>query len=382
MVRTRRFIPLAVLALLLPNMALAQASKQSMVEVARLPAVQLHADWQAREVKASPAIKQNLATLRSRIQSEKLTFQVGYTEAMDKSLAQLTGLKVPANVAQLATQVNARAINFMKIDEAARIRYKIPPVVLSCSASQPAWDMRKQGKVTPIRNQATCGSCWDFAACAAWEVSNLIRNGATVGLSEQQILTCSGGGDCTGGWYMPVFDWMINHGVCAESACPYTHLDNPGSKAAWTALPSPNHAIAWGFVRPDAGIPSVADMKKAICAHGSVAVAFRATAGFQSYVGGIFNEHDPGPINHAVLLIGWDDAKQAWLMKNSWGTWWGDTCGYGTERGYCWIAYNSNSIGNHAAWVDAKRTAYIIPIDIIKQIDINILKSSVIPKHQ
>jgi cathepsin L len=242
--------------------------------------------------------------------------------------------------------------------------------------------MRKQGKVTPIRNQASCGSCWDFAACAAWEVSNLIRNGSSVDLSEQQILTCSGGGTCAGGWYMPVFDWMISHGVCGESACPYTHADNTASKAAWTALPSPNHAIAWGFVRPDAGIPSVADMKKAICEHGSVAVAFRATAGFQSYVGGVFNEHDPGQINHAVLLIGWDDAKQAWLMKNSWGTVWGDTCGYGTERGYCWIAYNSNSIGNHAAWVDAKRNAYIIPIDIIKQIDVHILKSTVIPKHQ
>lgn len=381
MKRTRLSHALAALALLLSSLATAQTQKK-VSEVAKLPAVQLHADWQAREVKASPAIKQNLTSLRAHILSEKLTYQVGYTEAMDKSLAQLTGLKVPANVAQLATQVNARAINFMKIDEAARVRYKIPPIVVSCSASQPAWDMRKQGKVTPIRNQATCGSCWDFAACAAWEVSNLIRNGASADLSEQQILTCSGGGDCTGGWYMPVFDWMINHGVCNESACPYTHADNPGSKAAWTALPSPNHAIAWGFVRPDAGIPSVADMKKAICAHGSVAVAFRATAGFQSYVGGVFNEHDPGPINHAVLLIGWDDAKQAWLMKNSWGTVWGDTCGYGTERGYCWIAYNSNSIGNHAAWVDAKRTAYVIPLDIIKLIDVNILKSAVIPKHQ
>jgi cathepsin L len=50
-------------------------------------------------------------------------------------------------------------------------------------------------------------------------------------------------------------------------------------------------------------------------------------------------------INHAVLLIGWDDEKQAWLIKNSWGEQWG-------EKGFAWIKYGSNNIGVFAAWVD------------------------------
>ena len=60
-----------------------------------------------------------------------------------------------------------------------------------------------------------------------------------------------------------------------------------------------------------------------------------------------------GTLNHAVTLIGWDDSKSAWLIKNSWGTGWGDTCGFGTERGYMWISYTSDNIGYAAAWVQA-----------------------------
>ncbi len=45
---------------------------------------------------------------------------------------------------------------------------------------------------------------------------------------------------------------------------------------------------------------------------------------------------------------GWDDAKQAWLLRNSWGTWWGDS-------GYAWIGYHTNNIGYGAIWVVAKK---------------------------
>ena len=65
-----------------------------------------------------------------------------------------------------------------------------------------------------------------------------------------------------------------------------------------------------------------------------------------AYKGGVFNEKTEGKVGHVVLLIGWDDDRQAWLVKNSWGEKWG-------EKGFGWIKYGSNNIGQFAAWIDA-----------------------------
>ncbi len=326
---------------------------------------QLHPDYQHREAAAPAAAKVQLSELRANIVAQKFTFSVGYTAAAEKDLKQLCGTVIPANLAQIATEVNAKSLDQIRMYDVKRAEFvKLNPhfkfiIRPTCSASASKWDERAAGKVTPIRDQSACGSCWDFAAVGAWEISNRMVNGTNVDLSEQQILTCAGAGSCGGGWYMPVFNWMISHGVAPETACPYQHNDMASMKPAWTGLPSPNKAVAWGFVGPSGGIPTVAQIKQAICTHGSVAVAVYATSAFQHYVGGVFNEHDTTHgINHAVVLIGWDDTKQAWLMRNSWGTSWGDTCGYGAEKGYMWISYNSNNIGYASAWVQAKHGSY------------------------
>jgi cathepsin L len=320
-----------------------------------------------REAAAPEQIRQELQQLRTVIAEKNLHFQVGYTKAMDIPLDQLAGTRFPPpdQLKPLAERVNARAVQLLKFDSSARAKFlsvnpqaeiekQIPP---NCE-SLPEFDWRKQGKVTPIRDQRACGSCWDFSAMAAFESSELIRNNLSTDTSEQQVLDCSGGGSCAGGWYMPVFDWTIKHGVGKEADDPYTAT----SGACKTGMNSPFQAVAWGFVQADGGIPTVPALKQAICKYGANSVAVEATAAFQAYVGGVFDEHDTSHgINHAVALVGWDDSKKAWLMKNSWGTDWGETGGYGSERGYMWIAYDSNNIGYHAAWVLAKSSSYVLP---------------------
>lgn len=70
-----------------------------------------------------------------------------------------------------------------------------------------------------------------------------------------------------------------------------------------------------------------------------------ATLAFQGYKSGVFNENaNDNGINHAIVIVGWDDAKGAWRIKNSWSTGWG-------EAGYMWIKYGSNDIGYAATWV-------------------------------
>lgn len=176
----------------------------------------------------------------------------------------------------------------------------------------------------------------------AYEASYGIANNIQIDVSEQHALNCVKPGTCDGGWYQWVFAWMISDGVADETALPYRGQEGtctPGVK-------SPYRAAVSGFVSDQVRIPTAEQIKEAICAHGPVAVAVNATPAFAAYTGGVFNENDPGEINHAVLLVGWDDDKGAWLLKNSWGASWG-------EGGYMWIAYTSNSIGTMAAWVHA-----------------------------
>lgn len=318
-----------------------------------------------REQAASPEIRSTLSNLREQVIARKFAFTVGYTAAMDRKLEQLAGTRAPENLPALAAKQNDLARQVLEIDRGARDEFErvhpnvLPkPKVFATCAQLRAFDWRKLGKVTPVRDQDGCGSCWAFASMGAYEGSDLVRNNQKIDASEQQVLNCSGAGSCGGGWHAGVFDYLIKTGTATEASYPYTANDRPCN----TSVATPYRAVAWGYVKPDGGIPSVAEMKDALCKYGPLTVAVLATPLFQAYTGGVFNEGDNSHgINHDVTLIGWDDNKGAWLIKNSWGTNWGETGGYGTERGYIWIAYGSNNIGYGAAWVEARSLFYKLP---------------------
>lgn len=322
-------------------------------------------DYAQREKTAPAQIQNLLKNLRGQIQEQKLTFQVGYTAALDIPLEKLAGTRAPSDeqIKSEARKINADAAELLKIDSDARLGYlkinpgRIKPFFPTC-AELSAVDLRKNNKVTPVRNQLSCGSCWDFAAMGAFESSYAVVNNALVNTSEQQILDCSGGGSCNGGWWMPVFDFLISKGTANASLYPYTGAQG----TCQTSIATPYRAVAWGYVNASGGIPTVQQIKAALCKYGALAVGVFVSPAFQAYTGGVFNEQITNSgINHGVTLIGWDDSKGAWLIKNSWGTNWGETGEFGTSRGYMWITYNSNRIGDHAAWVQAKNILYRLP---------------------
>ena len=129
------------------------------------------------------------------------------------------------------------------------------------------------------------------------------------------------------------------------------------------AKPIVYRAHGYAFVDPDhaEGVPTVASLKAAFYRYGPLVVYLYATnAMLYNYPNppnndAVFCEDDAsGGILHVVALVGWDDNKQAWLIKNSWGPAWGIQPPGSNERGYMWIRYGSNSVGLHALCLAAE----------------------------
>jgi cathepsin L len=331
------------------SLAYAQATGSAVIDAARAPAF-----FEQREAAAPPDVKTTLQRLRQEIAERRWTFSVGYTAVAGKSLKEITGAVLPPNLRERAPVQAAFAKEAVIVDDLAAKRAGIPLPRLQCSDGAASWSWLS--KMTSVKDQDSCGSCWDFAAMGAYEGSYNIRNGGVIDTSEQEVLDCSGAGSCNGGWYGPVYTWMTGHGVVDEAADPYV-----GHSQSDQCVNGPYRVVSWSFVAPSNpySVPSVAALKAALCAHGPLAVAVFADSYFQDYTGGIFNNTNAtSGINHAVVIVGWDDKKQAWLVKNSWSTGWG-------LGGYIWIHYNANNIGYAAAWVRPASNRYRFPTTVI-----------------
>lgn len=289
-------------------------------------------DYKKRELGAPDKIKGKLSSLRKEAEVKNWTFTVGYTTALNFDIKRITGMKPPAN-----WLVQAKRQNLLARPLEKRVRISLG----ECVADAEKFDWSDHNAVTPVRDQGNCGSCWAFGSHGALESSYAILNTVMIDSAEQDTLDCSNIGDCDGGWW--AYDYLINTGSPEEADYPYVAVKGPCKTVALR----PYKAVVWGYVNDNVEIPSVAELKKALCEHGPIAVAVAATDAFQAYTSGVFNEDSPDDINHAVLIVGWDDAKKAWRIKNSWGNGWG-------EAGYMWIDYKSNKIGYAASWTQAE----------------------------
>lgn len=316
------------------------------------PVPELPTKYKTRELNAPANLRTLLVNQRQQISTQKLNFNVGFTSVSSKTLAQITGEKeVPVAEINRIKQYVLKA----KLSPAALEIIKAR--LVACVATGKSYDARNQGYVTPVRDQQ-CGNCWAYSAVGAYEASYKRVNGGLIDASEQQAVNCVDG-DCTGGFAYKVMEWMVNNNknLEKEAVTPDVGVD----QACAAGTPATNYyATDWGVVDPSGDInkiASVSDIKKAICQYGPVAASVFVTPMFQNYANGVFYEwasnYASPSSNHAILIVGWDDDKGAWLIKNSWGTDWG-------EDGYMWIKYNSNNIGRRAAWIIAKKAPAIV----------------------
>ncbi len=213
-----------------------------------------------------------------------------------------------------------------------------------------AFDWRSQGALTPIRDQGQCGSCWAFATVAPLESAILRSSGTTTNLSEQYLVSCNTDGwDCGGGWWAHDYhEWKKpasepEAGAVLESAKPYVASNAP----CGGPYEHPYKIDDWNFVDRWVNIPSPVAIKQAIYSHGPVAVTIYAGSAFGGYGGGVFQTDEYSTVNHGVVLVGWDDTQGTngvWILRNSWGTGWG-------ESGYMRIGYGTSQVGSSANYV-------------------------------
>jgi hypothetical protein len=266
----------------------------------------------------------------------------------------------------------------------------------------PRWDWREdQIDVGPVYNQGLkCNTCWAFAAASAADTSLQKSDGESInpnlvgidmdagvlrfsqggmfftlgqpGPFAQDLLNCMPIEEediCQSGWHGRAFDFMVfgrgipmvfKDGFVDEDQTTgkrrkFRRIYSPGRKFVCSPNNGFRQALAWDYVTsPPDRQPTVAEMKEALIKHGPIVAPITFSDCMVKYRGGVFNENDTDKINHVVLLIGWDDAKQAWLVKNSWGESWG-------EKGFGWIKYGSSNIGVFAAWIDVEDRRWGLP---------------------
>jgi hypothetical protein len=209
------------------------------------------------------------------------------------------------------------------------------------------------GGCTPIKNQASCGSCWAFGTVGMLESAVKIHDGLTKDLSEQYLVSCNTEGwGCDGGWWGHDYhQWKYSApettaGAVPESEFPYVAWDAP----CGGPYSHPNGITSWGILSPEWDVASVASIKQAIYDHGPVGVAICVGSGFDGYSGGIFSTNEasacsPYDVNHAVILVGWNDTEGTWILRNSWGTGWG-------ENGYMRIAWGTSNVGYRTSYIN------------------------------
>ena len=187
-------------------------------------------------------------------------------------------------------------------------------------------DWRAHAAVTPVKNQAQCGSCWAFSTTGAVEGINAIVTGKLVSLSEQELVDCDTAHDhgCSGGLMDFAFDFILaNGGIDTEADYAYKaeeHKCKIDKEARHVVSidghedvpPGDEAALAAAVSRQPVSVAIEADQRP-----------------FQLYVGGVFDAACGEALDHGVLAVGYgsEAGQDYWIVKNSWGpavSWWWD----------------------------------------------------------
>ena len=181
-------------------------------------------------------------------------------------------------------------------------------------------DWRKEGFVTPVKNQGACGSCWAFSAVGSLEGAYAKKFGELVSFSEAQLVECNKfSHGCNGGLMFNAFTHWMHHAPRTEK--DYSYDVSKLGKCQEDKIKTSYPELEWGY-RVDITYECLYEA----LTHNVVSVAIRAeNDDFRAYTGGVIDGDGCGiDLDHGVLVVGYDAKEDAWIIKNSWGENWGE----------------------------------------------------------
>jgi Papain family cysteine protease len=215
--------------------------------------------------------------------------------------------------------------------------------------------------ITSIRDQAQCEHCWIYAATALIESMVRIEHCVWCVRSEGDYIESNKVpcGQC--GDPRTVLTWVQGNGMTDLDCVPWVDAD-PGDRSGPYWNPSPSGCGTGSMLPPPTYVPcrnrngrtvkipaytelgNISDQKNWIDSIGPLVVAFDVYSDFQYWTG-------PAPYTkvstatylggHIMLAVGYDDNLNCWIVKNSWGTGWG-------ESGFWLIGYGQCNIDSYS----------------------------------
>ena len=231
-------------------------------------------------------------------------------------------------------------------------------------------DYLGQNWLTSVKNQGGCGSCWAFAAVGVSEsIRNIYQNDPSIdlNLSEQYLVSdCVYQPpymNCCGGWTDNSFQAIINGGIPDEGCMPYidgggcscsnncancTYSSEGKCSDATCSDKCADYASRLTFIGSQGSVTpwDVEAIKLYLREKGPLAVYFGIGSDYGGYFDGdIYRcENDDG-INHAVVLVGYNDTENYWIIKNSWGSSWG-------SGGYFKLGYGECNVEQYVYYAE------------------------------